>query len=79
MSKKRLKAANLDGPNAEAVALEIRAAELADLAYSHADHVESSGWFAFSGDFEPPEHLDPKRWHAGWLGRAIREHAKGIR
>lgn len=63
----------------ERVAVEIRAAELANLAHSHADQMESYGWSCWSrGNSDDPcgtVSNDP-RWHAGWLGREINEHTE---
>jgi hypothetical protein len=53
------------------VLVDVRAAELSDLASSHADHMESAGWSAWTHDGPP---LRDDRWHAGWLGKAIFEH-----
>jgi hypothetical protein len=56
------------------VAAEVRAAELSDLASSHADSMESSGWGAWDYDSNP---VADERWHTGWLGRVIFEHGRG--
>lgn len=55
------------------VAVEIRAAELADLATSDATRSESLGWHAYA-DGGPRTMTIADEWHAGWLGRAIHDH-----
>lgn len=57
-----------------AVAIEIRAAELADLYSSHATTSESGGWNAWPGDHRYPSDAGYEQWHAGWLARAIAMH-----
>lgn len=54
------------------VAMEIRAAELSNLAESNADHMESSGWCAHAKREAEP--LDDLRWMAGFLSREIDSH-----
>ncbi len=58
-----------------AVAIEVRAAELSDLAASHATSAESQGWRDFDRDRDPlwSDALHDG-WSAGWLGRAINTH-----
>lgn len=57
------------------VAVEIRAAELSDLAGSHSTTTEAYGWLGYSRDADPiyfggvTDH-----WESGWLGRAIHDH-----
>ena len=62
-----------DGPFAEAVAIEIRAAELSDLFASHATSMEASGWQArrFYGSTSG---IDDPQWQAGYLAAAIWSH-----
>lgn len=66
------------GPSNDApieVAVEIRAAELADLAGSHSTTTEAYGWLGYQRDTDPiyfggvTDH-----WQSGWLGRAIHDH-----
>jgi hypothetical protein len=67
------------------VLIEIRAAELSDLAASHATPAESQGWIDHAMDRDcvdvpraPPGDvlLSEKEWDAGWLGRVIHEHLR---
>lgn len=57
------------------VRIEIRAAELSDLATSHATPLESQGWFDYALDRDCVSVLRDE-WNAGWLGRAIHEHGR---
>lgn len=63
------------------VLVEIRAAELSDLASSSASMPESRGWLDYARGVDCPrwaagESLT-KSWWAGWLGRAINSHGRG--
>lgn len=74
--------AKLDGERAATMTVEIRAAELADLADSHANRAETRGWIAFGMGKRFP--IDDYHWSpqsadesAGWLARAIATHDGG--
>lgn len=57
--------------------VELRAAELADVAASNATAMESWGWFGWSRDSAPVYFGGTTdQWSAGWLGRCINEHDK---
>ena len=58
-----------------AVEIEIRAAELSNLAASHATSTESQGWHDFDRDRDPRwSNALHDGWSSGWLGRAIAMH-----
>jgi hypothetical protein len=57
------------------VRVEIRAAELSDLATSHATPSESQGWIDYALD-RLCVSVPRDQWDAGWLGRIIHEHGR---
>lgn len=57
--------------------VELRAAELSNVAASHCTTVEGFGWFGYGLDRDPEYFAgSTAQWSAGWLGRCINEHNK---
>ena len=59
------------------VLVEIRAAELSNLAASNGTPSECQGWIDYAKDRDCIN-APRDEWEAGWLGRIIHEHGRAI-